>query len=127
METFDLAAFTRGFGLAALWADLDDDDSYLLWAEVPAAAKERLAAGLGRWTEDHIEDLRVYMEKTGHDAETVGYDVYLTAEGHGTGLQFQQVNHVDFDSPWDQGAGAVGDRLARAAQQLKHLVNPHRD
>ena len=103
-----------GYIIAALWADARGDDpdgepggregTHVIHHEDALAMRRRVS----QFCHANADDVLQYMERLGGtidlDAcQRVGFDLRLTAEGHGTGF-------------WDHGLGSLGGVLTDAAK-----------
>ena len=116
MKTHDnLAAFTRAYAHAMLWANTHNDDDHDTpvdpfawltndpdWAlgafddESRASIEEDCAAFFAA----NLRDLIAYARE--YDYASAGHDFALTRSHHGAGF-------------WDRGLGVLGDRLTASA------------
>ena len=88
---------------AALWSSTDQDGepleiNFAPW-DVAEGTREELRSELADFMEDSAEDIAA----SGLSDEQVGFDFWLTRNGHGAGF-------------WDRGLGEVGERLTAAAK-----------
>lgn len=98
---------THGFLVCMLWAESGDPESPL--GEI--AGLEDLAPQTRTAAREICEDFAHYCARVrirldrvrGMGPESIGHDLWLTSQGHGTGF-------------WDRGLGALGDKLTVAAK-----------
>lgn len=104
-----IESLTRGFLACMLWAESGDPESPL----GESAGLEDLAPQTWTAAREICEDFASYCSRVrirfdrvpGLDADSIGHDLWLTAQGHGAGF-------------WDRGLGKLGDRLTEAAKTL---------
>lgn len=112
--TIDLDAFFAGFIASGLWAEnanlpgaADNDDTSFHTAgfsqkDLTPKARTRLRQDCADFIAQHEADLAEFMRRTQRPADHLGYDFWLTRNGHGAGF-------------WDRvGGGESGQRLTKA-------------
>ena len=88
------------------------------WADVPYNEEGTEELDTNEWVftdalrfavldfvEANEEDVVAYAKLNAYGFGGVGYDLWLSARGHGTGF-------------WDRGYGALGDRLDKASEHI---------
>lgn len=102
-----------GYVAAALWSSNDDsdesggrslDDAYSP-DDLAPRTQATVRATCKKFIEKNRADIAQFKKATGLGDDQVGHDFWLTRNGHGAGF-------------WDRGAGAVGDRLSKAAKAM---------
>jgi hypothetical protein len=106
-----LAPCFEGYVEAALFASTDDEgrplDENFSRSDFSPESLNQMYDDCDKFIEDNQEDISEFMDVTGKSMEDVGHDFFLTRCGHGAGF-------------WDRGAGAVGERLSKAAKDCGH-------
>jgi hypothetical protein len=103
---------TKDFLVTALWCEMDEEDdpledSYYLNDFAPEALEKAEAIVSGFLANPEVvELLDEYVGEYGYNQ--VGYDLWLTANGHGAGF-------------WDRGLGEVGERLTEIAKEIGEI------
>lgn len=90
--------------VCALWSSNDGDDSldtsYDI-GDLAPSTREAFRTIVQTFVDTHAPDCQEWITRYGE--ESLGHDLWLTAQGHGAGF-------------WDRGAGELGERLSEAAR-----------
>ena len=106
---------TKDFLVTALWCEMDEEDdpledSYDLGDFATEALEKAEAIVSGFLSRPEVVELLEEAEEAeaAYGYNQVGYDLWLTANGHGAGF-------------WDRGLGEVGERLTEIAKEIGEI------
>jgi hypothetical protein len=104
--TNDFEDFFSGYITAALWSSMDDDGNSMSEGysedDIDAETLLTMQEDCARFMRENATDLAKMAAMTSATMGDLGYDFWLTRNGHGAGF-------------WDRGAGEIGERLSAAA------------
>jgi hypothetical protein len=99
----DLDVIIRHYAVAALWSSTDDDgepmDANYDFGDMAPETIQTFKEDCTSFAQSNIG----LLHKSGLSLEQIGYDFWLTRNGHGCGF-------------WDRGLGKVGDDLTVASK-----------
>ena len=101
--TLDSSEVINAYLVCALWSSTDDNGDPLSSNYGLDDISPDLAAKAMSDCENFIIANRADLLTSGLNNGQIGYDFWLTRNGHGTGF-------------WDRGLGKVGDRLTKACK-----------
>lgn len=110
---FNQENFIRGYIVAALWAETDDDgeplDDNHSQDDITPETMQAMRADCIAFQASNSADLDAYCEAIEYDPgqgspeDYAGHDFWLTRNRHGAGY-------------WDRGLGPLGERLSNSAR-----------
>ncbi len=103
----DLTAFERGYVAAAKWLTYRTNEDDTIDEDCVESVSPEALTEIKEECQDFQDANKDNLEEAyavhGYCEESAGHDFYLTRNGHGAGF-------------WDQGLGAVGERLSKACK-----------
>jgi len=111
LREFDIEAIMQHYFIAALWSSPidnergDDADGFYDNEFDPDDADEETQRQTRELIEAFVQENRVDLTRSRQSDEQIGYDLWLTRNGHGAGFR-------------DRGLGAIGDRLSESARSF---------
>lgn len=112
--------FLRGYMECAVWASNDPDseaplDDKYSSGDIDAALQRTMRTECAAFVRANGDNLHLLGELTGRDWASLGHDLWLTRNGHGTGYWDR---YMEAGPDGRAPAETIGKRLSEAAKQL---------
>jgi hypothetical protein len=114
----DRQHFLRGYIECALWSSVDDGaplDQDHDATDIAADAREKMAADCRSFVDGQYAEIEQLEALTGRDSAAMGYDLWLTRNGHGAGYWDR---YMEADEDDRHEAELVGRRLSETAREM---------